>query len=141
MNKIIGYCRFCGNPMMVMANDEMTDEDLNNQASLECDCEGARAERDIQHLIKTGEHSLKMIIAKKSQKTADALLPFVEFIARGKIKKISINFDGITTASMYTASSGKKIAVETRETVVEYSDGETVEMLPPDEDGGRTEHE
>ena len=32
MNKIIGYCRFCGNPRMVMANDEMTDEDLNNQA-------------------------------------------------------------------------------------------------------------
>lgn len=141
MNKIIGYCKFCGNSRIVMESEGMTEEDLNNQATLECDCEGARAERNIQYLIKTGEHSLKMIIAKKSQKTADALLPFVEFIARGKIKKISINFDGITTASMYTASSGKKIAVETRETVVEYSDGETVDMLPPDEDGGRTEHE
>lgn len=141
MNKIIGYCKFCGNSRIVMESEGMTEEDLNNQATLECDCEGARAERNIQHLIKTGEHSLKMTIAKKSQKTADALLPFVEFIARGKIKKISINFDGITTASMYTASSGKKIAVETRETVVEYSDGETVDMLPPDEDGGRTEHE
>lgn len=141
MNKIIGYCKFCGNSRMVMANDKMTEEDLNNQASLECDCEGARAERDIQHLISTGEKSLDLIIAKKSKKTAEALLPFVEFIARGKIKKISINFDGITTASMYTASSGKKIAVETRETVVEYADGETVDLLPPDEDGGRTEHE
>lgn len=60
-------------------------------------------------------------------------------IARGRIKKIAVNFDGITTASIY--ASGKKIAVETRETVVEYADGETVDMLPPDEDGGMTEHE
>lgn len=139
--KNIGYCKFCGNSRMVMESERMTEEDLNNQASLECDCEGAIAEREVQYLISTGKASLNLIIAKKSKKTAEALIPFVELIARGRIKKISINFDGITTASMYTASSGKKIAVETRETVVEYADGETVDLLPPDEDGGRTEHE
>lgn len=139
--KNIGYCKFCGNSRMVMESESMTEEDLNNQASLECDCEGAIAEREVQYLISTGKASLNLIIAKKSKKTAEALIPFVELIARGRIKKISINFDGITTASMYTASSGKKIAVETRETVVEYADGETVDLLPPDEDGGRTEHE
>ena len=141
MNKIIGYCKFCGNSRMVMESESMTEEDLNNQATLECDCEGAKAEREVQYLVSTGKASLNLIIAKKSKKTAEALVPFVELIARGRIKKISINFDGITTASMYTASSGKKIAVETRETVVEYADGETVDLLPPDEDGGRTEHE
>lgn len=139
--KNIGYCKFCGNSRMVMESESMTEEDLNNQATLECDCEGAKAEREAQYLISTGKASLNLIIAKKSKKTAEALVPFVELIARGRIKKISINFDGITTASMYTASSGKKIAVETRETVVEYADGETVDLLPPDEDGGRTEHE
>lgn len=139
--KNIGYCKFCGNSRMVMESESMTEEDLNNQATLECDCEGAKAEREVQYLISTGKASLNLIIAKKSKKTAEALVPFVELIARGRIKKISINFDGITTASMYTASSGKKIAVETRETVVEYADGETVDLLPPDEDGGRTEHE
>lgn len=139
--KNIGYCKFCGNSRMVMESESMTEEDLNNQASLECDCEGAKAEREVQYLVSTGKASLNLIIAKKSKKTAEALIPFVELIARGRIKKISINFDGITTASMYTASSGKKIAVETRETVVEYADGETVDLLPPDEDGGRTEHE
>jgi len=139
--KNIGYCKFCGNSRMVMESESMTEEDLNNQATLECDCEGAKAEREVQYLVSTGKASLNLIIAKKSKKTAEALVPFVELIARGRIKKISINFDGITTASMYTASSGKKIAVETRETVVEYADGETVDLLPPDEDGGRTEHE
>lgn len=139
--KNIGYCKFCGNSRMVMESESMTEEDLNNQATLECDCEGAKAEREVQYLISTGKASLNLIIAKKSKKTAEALVPFVELIARGRIKKISINFDGITTASMYTASSGKKIAVETRETVVEYADGETVDLLPPDEDGGRTENE
>lgn len=139
--KNIGYCKFCGNSRMVMESESMTEEDLNNQAALECDCEGAKAEREVQYLVSTGKASLNLIIAKKSKKTAEALVPFVELIARGRIKKISINFDGITTASMYTASSGKKIAVETRETVVEYADGETADLLPPDEDGGRTERE
>lgn len=139
--KYIGYCKFCGNSRMIMKSDKMSEAQLNEQASLECDCEGARAERNILELIQSGEHSLKLIIGKKSEKTAKALIPFVEMIARGKIKKVSINFDGITTASLYTSSSGKKITAETRETVVECSDGETVDMLPPDEDGGRTEHE
>ena len=139
--KNIGYCKFCGNSRMVMESEGMTEEDLNNQATLECDCEGAKAEREVQYLVSTGKASLNLIVAKKSKKTAEALVPFVELIARGRIKKISINFDGITTASMYTTSSGKKIAVEIRETVTEYADGETVDLLPPDEDGGRTEHE
>lgn len=137
----IGYCKFCGNSRMIMKSDKMSEAQLNEQASLECDCEGARAERNILELIQSGEHSLKLIIGKKSEKTAKALIPFVEMIARGKIKKVSINFDGITTASLYTSSSGKKITAETRETVVECSDGETVDALPPDEDGGRTESE
>ena len=137
----IGYCKFCGNSRMIMKSDKMSEAQLNEQASLECDCEGARAERNILELIQSGEHSLKLIIGKKSEKTAKALIPFVEMIARGKIKKVSINFDGITTASLYTSSSGKKITAETRETVVDCSDGETVDALPPDEDGGRTESE
>lgn len=137
----IGYCKFCGNSRMIIKSDKMSEAQLNEQASLECDCEGARAERNILELIQSGEHSLKLIIGKKSEKTAKALIPFVEMIARGKIKKVSINFDGITTASLYTSSSGKKITAETRETVVECSDGETVDALPPDEDGGRTESE
>lgn len=137
----IGYCKFCGNSRMIMKSDKMSEAERNEQASLECDCEGARAERNILELIQSGEHSLKLIIGKKSEKTAKALIPFVEMIARGKIKKVSINFDGITTASLYTSSSGKKITAETRETVVECSDGETVDALPPDEDGGRTESE
>ena len=137
----IGYCKFCGNSRMIMKSDKMSEAQLNEQASLECDCEGARAERNILELIQSREHSLKLIIGKKSEKTAKALIPFVEMIARGKIKKVSINFDGITTESLYTSSSGKKITAETRETVVECSDGETVDALPPDEDGGRTESE
>ena len=139
--KNIGYCKFCGNSRIVMKSDKMTEVELNEQASLECDCEGAKAEQDILELIQSGKRSLDLIIGKKSKKVAEALTPFVEMIARKKIKKVSINFDGIITGSLYASSSGKKIIAETRETVVECSDGETVDALPPDEDGGRTESE
>ena len=47
--KNIGYCKFCGNSRMVMESEGMTEEDLNNQATLECDCEGAKAEREVKN--------------------------------------------------------------------------------------------
>lgn len=137
----IGTCKYCGESRIIVKADKMTQEDLDNQASLECDCEGAKAEQDILELIQSGKRSLDRIIGKKSKEVAKALTPFVEMIARKKIKKVSINFDGIMTGSLYASSSGKKITAETRETVVECSDGETVDALPPDEDGGRTESE
>lgn len=132
MKSSIGYCKYCSASRMIMDSPAMTEEDRNNQASFECDCEGATAEREVQYLISTGEASLDLIVGKKSKKVAEVLRPFLELIARGRIKKISVNFDGITTASMYATSSGKKIAVETRETRIEYADGETKDMLPPE---------
>ncbi len=137
----IGTCKYCGESRIIVKADKMTQEDLDNQASLECDCEGAKEEQNILELIQSGKRSLDRIIGKKSKEVANALAPFVEMIARKKIKKVSINFDGIITGSLYASSSGKKITAETRETVVECSDGETVDALPPDEDGGRTEGE
>lgn len=44
----IGFCKFCGNSRILLKADRMTKEDRDNQASLECDCDGARIERDIQ---------------------------------------------------------------------------------------------
>lgn len=129
---MIGYCKYCGNSRIIQATEGMSEEDINNQASYECDCDGAKEERDIQYLISTGEKSLKAIVGKRSKALEKTLMPFIELIARKKIKKISVNLDGITTASIYAASSGKKIAVETRETVIEYADGETADVLPGD---------
>lgn len=137
---MIGYCKYCGNSRIVQKAEHMTEEEINNQASLECNCEGAREERDVQELIDSGRKSLKLV-GKKSGAVERALEPFVELIARKKIKKISVNFDGIVTASVYMPNSGKKIAVETRETVVEYSDGETIDEIPICEDCGMTEKE
>ena len=49
----------------------------------------------------------------------------VEQVARGYAKKVSVNVDGMLTASMYR--SGDRIVVESRKTEVYIADGETVD--------------
>lgn len=83
---MIGYCKYCGNSRIVQKAEHMTEEEINNQASLECNCEGAREERDIQELIDAGRKSLKLV-GKKSGAVERALEPFVELVARKKSRK------------------------------------------------------
>lgn len=62
-----------------------------------------------------------------------------EAVARKYVKKITVNVDGMLTASMYLSSG--KIIVESRKTEVYQSDGELEDGMPADEDPGETNAE
>ena len=123
-----GICRFCGQLRTVMVPDgkEFSEEELNAIAGTECNCSAAEEEREIGNIKDAAAESIEKILVKKEGSTAAGILSAaIDPIARKKVKKVSVNMDGELVCSMYM--KGKKIIVEARQTMVEYSDGEAID--------------
>lgn len=123
-----GICRFCGQLRTVMVPDgkEFSEEELNAIAGTECNCSTAEEEREIGNIKDAAAESIEKILVKKERSTAAGILSAaIDPIARKKVKKVSVNMDGELVCSMYM--KGKKIIVEARQTMVEYSDGEAID--------------
>jgi len=128
MNAKTGMCQFCGQLLTVMVPDgkDFTEEELNTIAAAECTCSKAEEEREISSIKDAARESIERILDKKNRRTAAAILTAaVDPIARKKCKKVSVNMDGELVCSMYM--KGKRVIVEARQTMVEYSDGEAVD--------------
>ena len=123
-----GICRFCGQlrTVMVLDGKEFSEEELNAIAGTECNCSAAEEEREIGNIKDAAAESIEKILVKKERSTAAGILSAaIDPIARKKVKKVSVNMDGELVCSMYM--KGKKIIVEARQTMVEYSDGEAID--------------
>lgn len=123
-----GTCRFCGQIRTVMVPDgkKFTEEELDAIAGTECNCSAAEEEREIGNVKDAARESIERILVKRERGTAAAILSAaVDPMARKKVKKVSVNMDGELVCSMYM--KGKKVIVEARQTMVEYSDGEAVD--------------
>jgi len=123
---VTGTCRWCGQIRTIMkAPENATQDELDRIASDECTCDGANKERKIREMISTAESSILKVVTKRAPGAAQILEAGVEQVARGYAKKVSVNVDGMLTASMYR--SGDRIVVESRKTEVYIADGETVD--------------
>lgn len=121
-----GTCKWCGQALAIMkAPENATQDELDRIASDECTCDGANKERKIREMISTAESSILKVVTKRAPGAAQILEAGVEQVARGYAKKVSVNVDGMLTASMYR--SGDRIVVESRKTEVYIADGETVD--------------
>lgn len=123
-----GTCRFCGQirTVMVPNGKVFTEEELDAIAGTECNCSAAEEEREIGNIKDAASESIERILVKRERSTAAGILSAaIDPIARKKVKKVSVNMDGELVCSMYM--KGKKIIVEARQTMVEYSDGEAVD--------------
>jgi hypothetical protein len=128
MKTVSGICRFCKQIAVVQIPDdkEFDQKRIDDIASSECKCTGAQEERKIGYLADDARSGIRRILEDKDQiSAAKIMLSAVDPVARGRIKKVSVNIDGEMTCSMYLKSA--RIIVESRRTLVEYSDGETIE--------------
>lgn len=119
-----GTCKWCGQvrTVMVPEDKELTREGLDRIASAECDCEGAATERRVKEVSLQARRSIETLL--EDQQTPAAILrQGVDGVARGKIKKISVNVDGYITCSMWKGKTGS-LVIEKREITVEQSEGD-----------------
>ena len=123
-----GTCRFCGQMRVVWANDpdEYSQDDLDRIASFECNCPGAEREAKRDALIQDGKEAIRLTLEDKHRgHAATVMLAGLEALTSGRLKKISVQIDSETTASMYIAKVEKdtRVKVECRTTILEWSDG------------------
>ncbi len=129
MHDMTGECQFCHQLRTVWVSDpaEYSEEDLNKIATSECDCPGAEKAGKRDALVSSGQEAVRLTLTNRHRgHAAEIMNAGLKALCSGRIKKISVQIDKETTATMYLAKVEKdtRVMVECRTTVLEWSDGE-----------------
>ena len=107
-----GYCRYCNNPRIIEIYEDATQEECNAVASDECDCYGAEEARKREYQKGACIANIDLMLAEKRPEIAEIFRNCIDALQDKKIKKITINTYGNTSARMYANKDGIKIEVE-----------------------------
>lgn len=94
-----GTCRYCGqlrNVMYWSAGEELPRARLDNIASQECNCEGARRERAIEEDKATCTEFINREVEKKFPDIADHLVRLLDPVARRQMESVVIKRENYT---------------------------------------------
>lgn len=101
-------CPFCGQNVIVEADEAVTDQELIELAADVCNCDGAKLEQNRKAAVQRAEVNIESLIVDENiQKVLKAA---VEPISHGEITKITVK-SGEETGSL-TAKDGGKIKVD-----------------------------
>ena len=95
--------------MLVQVNEDATEEEVNEAATLACGCKESRAEKELQESIGKCRENIKTIFGKG--RVAEILQDAVESVRSGEIEQMTLKLDKRTTAKLWVDASGK-VAVE-----------------------------
>lgn len=129
MNGVTGTCKYCSQMRTVWVKDpaEYSQDDIDKIASSECSCPGAEKESKKNQLMSSGKDAIRMTLEERHRKNAAKIMEAgLESVCSGRIKKITVQIDSETTATMLLAKAKNdtRVIVECRTTVTEWSDGE-----------------
>lgn len=126
----VGICKFCGQHKIVEVPDFMTDEEVNEEATLGCKCPDAKAykdKKDREEMIRQAKLSAQgttfELFHEEYPEIEEILNNAMDPLVDKKIKKITITTGGKTKASISFAKDAIKVeredkAVATRETEI-----------------------
>ena len=117
MNQHIGYCKFCGQGISISGGDDMTQDAVDREATLECACDEARVEAAIEKKKRYAEANIRELFEKDGDTITQVLYGAIDPVARQYIKSVTIFYaDGVKAVLKGKAES---ISVERIETVKE----------------------
>lgn len=85
-----GTCRFCGDTV-ILANEPSNQEEEIEMAILACDCAGAMLHKTMLSKAEIAKDNIDLEFNKDCPEVAEILKKAVEYIAKGKITKISVD--------------------------------------------------
>ena len=116
----IGYCRFCKNSRIITdPPEDPSEETLNDMASDQCDCEGARLERKKKADFKTMCEYIGNVIDK--EEVAKALKNFIRPLQDHKAQVVSVKVDDQTKLTLKVNQDGELTIQRTYTDQTEYS--------------------
>lgn len=118
---MIGYCRFCGQSLMVDGDPDMTEEELNQLAASKCTCPGAVQAAWKNAVLEEYEQNLEVLFGKKPE-LKDLMADAGDMIMSGRIKKITITEAQGKTISLAQKEKGLCITTtsKTKEETMSY---------------------
>lgn len=121
-----GICKYCGQIRTIdHVRDEADEKERNEIASHECDCEGAKAKRDLDYRIQSGKRAIEQIVTRNDERAGNLFMTALDNVARGVFLSVSVESD---TGVRYRISrKGNKVKVESAYTEKHEADGEAID--------------
>ena len=116
----LGFCRCCGQSVTIKNSGLETQEQVDEEATRNCNCPGAETLREREERIATALKKLSSLTNGNHREIKEILDESVKLAAVGKIKNISVKAGDKTTYKINVAATGKiKITKEVKETETE----------------------
>ena len=109
MMEVHGTCQKCGQYVLVQVDEDATEEEVNEAATLTCGCKGSQEEKELKESIGKCRENIKTIFGKG--RIAEILQDAAEDVRSGEIEQMTLKLDKRTTAKLWVDASGK-VAVE-----------------------------
>lgn len=109
---LVGTCRFCHQQRFVEhADPTLTQEDINEIATVECDCEEAMRERELMNSVRAVSQNVNQSV-KLAREVREAVIGLLKPIAMGLIQNANIKIDDMTTVKV-SIKNGRLTCVKT----------------------------
>ena len=105
-NERVGTCKYCGQISVVKSDKVLTEVELNNEATWNCNCPEAVAVRERELNLRTAKNAVEALF-KDMEKEADFLKMACELLADGTLKSVNIDTGGTVKATLRVTTKGK----------------------------------
>ena len=117
MAEITGSCICCGQVQIVAGGDEMTYDQVNHQATLQCDCEGAQWLQKVEEKKSKAAENIQRLFEEDGQEFVEMLLLLVSPLALKEISK----FTATTAAGIKATLTAKEKSIKIERTETKKS--------------------
>ena len=116
----LGFCRCCGQSVTIKNSGLETQEQVDEEATRNCNCPGAETLREREERIATALKKLKALTNGNHKEIKEILDEAIKLAAVGKVKSITVKSGDKTTYKINVTATGKiKITKEVKETETE----------------------
>lgn len=115
MAQYTGCCIYCGQTQLVVAGEDLTEDEINKLATLQCNCDEAQALQKIEQKKTYADANIKRLFENDGAGLKQIMLSATGCLAAQNIKKISI-----TTAEGVRATlTAKENSIKCERTVTD----------------------
>lgn len=111
----VGHCKYCHESRMVEVPENATDEEINEAATLDCDCAGASLARKKEYQKEACIAYIDDMMGKDHPEIGEILKNGIEAIQDMKVSKITVNTYIGQTARLSMGKDGIKVELEKKQ--------------------------
>ena len=123
MEQQTGTCRFCGQTQMIQSEETLTAPQLEEQATMQCECDEAMVYKEVANRRKVAKKRVEELFGneagefKQSDKVLKEIVTAVDLVCDKMIKQITVTIrTGLKCRVMLMAKDKIKVVRETSNT-------------------------